>query len=140
MRKTLIAAAAAGALFAVPVFAGPATPECETIGDTEDGYWECQLFEGYTNLPSWPEGMELFYDQDDPEVGDQIEDFLDGAVAPYDAWQAIVYYTGSEWLQHFNNPPLQSFQTLTELEAGASYWLYVTEESVLSLPDLTAPE
>lgn len=140
MRKTLIAAAAAGALLAVPVLAGPSAPECEVTGDAEDGFWECRLTEGYSNIPSWPEGLDLFYDADDPQVGDQIEDFLDGAVSPYGAWQAVVHYDGTAWLQHFNNPPLQSFQTLRSLEGGTSYWVFVSEEATLSLPDLSAPE
>jgi hypothetical protein len=137
VRKTLIAAAAAGALFAVPMLAQAGAPECEITGDAEDGYWECRLTEGYSNIPAWPEDLDLFYDATDPGVGDEIEDYLDGAVAPYDAWQAVVYYNGTAWVQHFNNPPLQSFQTLTELESGTSYWLFVTEESTLSLPEMS---
>ena len=140
MRKTLIAAAAAGALFAVPVFAGPSAPECQVIGDAEDGYWECLLTEGYSNIPAWPEGLDLFYDAEDPLVGNEIDDFLDAAVEPTTAWQALVHYDGSMWLQHFSDPPLQSFQTLSTVEGGETYWVFVTEEATLSLPDLSAPE
>jgi uncharacterized repeat protein (TIGR01451 family) len=48
-----------------------------------------------------------------------------------DVWDSIAQYDGAVWLQTFSDAPLPSFNTLTEIEAGEDYWIYVTEEALL---------
>jgi hypothetical protein len=81
-----------------------------------------ELFEGWNLVEDWPIG-------EASSAGEVIE-VLDNSVEP-NVWDSIAYYDGSAWLQTFANAPLPSFNTLTELQTGEDYWLFVTADAEL---------
>jgi parallel beta-helix repeat protein len=82
------------------------------------------LFEGWNLVPDWP--------GDEAGTAAEVIALLDASVDP-NTWDSIAHFTGSIWLQTFANAPLPSFNTLTDLEEGEDYWLFVTADTQLFL-------
>jgi photosystem II stability/assembly factor-like uncharacterized protein len=81
------------------------------------------LFEGW-NPVEW-QGADI--------VGVQpLIDHLNSAVTP-NLWDTIARNEGDIWLQTFKDAPLPSFNTLPGVEAGLTYWIFVTDSAVLTM-------
>jgi Cohesin domain len=98
---------------------------CSTTGASVSiGQGATHLFEGWTEVGSWP-GSSIF-------GVEPIIAALNGGVSP-NVWESIAGYREGEWRSTFKNAPLGSFNTLTSVVSGESYWLYVTAEADLSV-------
>jgi hypothetical protein len=89
---------------------------------------QIELFEGWNFIPGW---------QAESVSGvDLVIDALDGSVAPI-VWTTVAHYdpVTDEWLQTFRQAPLPSFNTLTGLQQGQDYWIFVTGDALLTFAD-----
>jgi hypothetical protein len=100
---------------------------------------EGEIFPFYEGAPVTPELFKLF------EGWNEVSFWLGfnlGSVAdilnalslsiPAPVWDTIAHYDGTAWKQTFLNAPLPSFNTLTSVEFGKTYWIFVTADSTLS--------
>jgi photosystem II stability/assembly factor-like uncharacterized protein len=116
--------------------ADPTDASLIVLGTYGQGAWAYELgaaqglFEGWNQLPAWPGGA-----IDGPGA---IVAALDAAVSSAGRgaapWQSIAWYDGAAWLQTFAAAPLPSFNTLTAIEPGEDYWLFVTQDATLLFP------
>jgi hypothetical protein len=80
------------------------------------------LFEGWNLVSPW-EG---------PYIGDDaVTAYFEGSISG--DWDAVAYYDGAQWLQRFQDPPLPSFNTLDEVVRGWAIWLFVPQDTQLTV-------
>jgi hypothetical protein len=84
------------------------------------------LFEGWNRVPDWREDAEA-------NGMRAVLETMFLLLTP-DRWEAVAHFDGDEWDQTFADAPLPSFNTLTRLEAGQTYWIFVPADAELAAP------
>jgi hypothetical protein len=81
------------------------------------------LFEGWNQLQAFPRGVAGV---------DRTIAYLNAAVDPGVSWETVAHFEDGAWRQAFRAAPLPAFNTLSEVEPGGDYWLFVSREAALS--------
>jgi hypothetical protein len=109
------------------------TPSATATATEEPG---CPLFEGWNLVcdgdGDWP-GPTLT-----ANGTDEISAFLNANIEP-NVWLAIAIFRPDEgedgmWDVRYKDAPLESFNTLFEVEPGDAVWIYVTTDATLTIP------
>jgi hypothetical protein len=95
--------------------------------DTEVVDIEIQHCEGWNEIDPWL-GVDI-------TGTDNVIDGLSSAIDP-DVWTSVAHFDNPTqvWTQTFSDAPLPAFNTLAEIEVGKIYWIFVTEDALLTFP------
>jgi hypothetical protein len=107
------------------------TPSATATATEEPG---CPLFEGWNLVcdgdGEWP-GPPL-------TTGDEIEAFMNANIDP-NVWLAVAIFRADQgpegmWEVYYKDAPLDSFNTLDNIQPGDAVWIYVTTDATLTIP------